>query len=417
MPPLKTKRVIYYGWVIVAALFVIQALFFGIRTSFGIFLTSIETEFALSRATASAINSVSWLLLCISSVLGGWAFDRYGPKIVFLIMGLITGLSLILTSQTNAFWQLFITYGLLLAIGSGAIYVVTMPTISRWFDKKRALAIGIASSGGGLGTAAVAPFAAYLISNFSWRVAYIVLGSMALLIVIPLSFVLKNDPKELGMLPDGVKLAQDKIDNEQTKVKLSGLTLKQAIRTRAFWLMAFVWLLHSFCMLLIFTHVVAHATDMGISTGSASAILSFIGITRAMGLIIMGGVADRIGRKKVAIIGTTLMTISVLLLTFSRELWTLYLFAVIYGFGEGGQLSSITALMADNFGLLNFGYILGILDIGWAIGSAIGPLVGGLIYDINGSYFIAFILGSIAMACVVLLISFIKSTSQSLATN
>jgi MFS family permease len=413
----KIKGSIYYGWVIVGALFVIQALFFGIRTSFGIFLTSIETEFALSRATTSAINSVSWLLLCISSVLGGWAFDRYGPKIVFLLMGLITGLSLILTSQTNALWQLFITYGLLLAIGSGAIYVVTMPTISRWFDKKRALAIGIASSGGGLGTAAIAPFAAYLIANFSWRVAYIVLGLMALAIVIPSSFILKNDPKELGMLPDGAKLIQDTPDSQQAKTKLSGLTLKQASRTRGFWLMAFVWLLHSFCMLLILTHVVAHATDMSISTGSASAIISFIGLTRALGLIIMGGVADRIGRKKVAIIGTTLMTTSVVLLTFSRELWMLYLFAAIYGFGEGGQLSSITALMADYFGLLNFGSILGVLDIGWAIGSAIGPLVGGLIYDINGSYFSAFLLGSIAMALVVLLISFFRSSAHSPATN
>ena len=266
--------------------------------SFGVFLESIESEFNLTRTATSAIFSVSMLLLCVFSVLAGWAIDRYGPKVVLLLMGLFTGLSLLLTSQTSAAWQLYITYSLLLAAGTGAIYVVTMSTVSRWFDKKRGLAMGIAGSGGGLGTAVMAPFATFLISSFDWRMAYIIIGLIAWLMVIPLSLLLKKEPQEIEVLPDGLKAGSRTTKDEEDSIQPSGLSVLEALRTRSFWLMIFIWLFNAISMLLVFTHIVPHAMDIGFSAEEAAIILSVMGGDRIAGLVLMGGAADRIGKKR-----------------------------------------------------------------------------------------------------------------------
>ena len=410
--PLRLKDRLFYGWVVVIAFFVIQAVLWGTSYSFSVFFKSIESEFNLTRATTSAVFSLSMLLVCIFSILGGWASDRYGPRLVLFLMGLFTGLSLLLTSQTGAAWQLFITYSLLLAMGSGAAYVVTMSTVSRWFDKKRALAVGIAGSGGGLGLVAMAPFATYLISKFDWQMAYLVIGLIAWLTVIPISQLLRKDPYEIGALPDGVKPEVTdgqvpELDIEKESLQPSGLSVMELFKTRGFWLAIFIWLLFSFCMLLVFTHIVPHATDIGISAVNAAAILSLMGAARAAGMVLLGSVADKVGRKKTAIVCTLFQAGVMIWLIWAQDLWMLYLFAIAYGLANGGLLSSITALFGDTFGLNRLGLILGVLDVGWAIGAATGPFIGGLVFDINRNYSLAFLLGGVAMAIITLLIALI----------
>ena len=170
--PLKLKDKLFYGWVVVASFFIIGTAIWGIRFTFGVFFKSIESEFTLTRTATSAIFSTQMVLGGVFTILGGWVLDRYGPRIVILLMGLFAGLSLLLTSQTNAVWQLFLTYSLLLAMGTSAIYVGVMSTVSRWFDRRRGLALGLASVGAGLGPMIMAPFATYLIANFDWHGVY-----------------------------------------------------------------------------------------------------------------------------------------------------------------------------------------------------------------------------------------------------
>ena len=191
-----------YCLVIVIAALIIQSTLVVIRFSFGVFFKSLATEFDMTRAATSSAVSAYMVFGAVLAIVGGWAFDRYGPRIIILLMCLFTGRSMLLTSQTNSVWQLFITYSLLLAIGTGGLHVVRISTVSRWFDKKRGLALGIVVSGGGLGQVVMAPFATFLISNFDWRIAYIVIGLITWLIVIPLSRLLKNDQLEIGALPD-----------------------------------------------------------------------------------------------------------------------------------------------------------------------------------------------------------------------
>ncbi len=409
---LRIKNRVFYGWVVLATFLVIGTIIYGSYFSFGVFFKSIESEFSLTRAMTSSVFSLQTALGSVFALIGGWALDRHGPRIIILLMGLFTGLSLLLTSQTNAPWQLFITYSLLLSIGTGAMYVVAMATVSRWFDKKRGFALGIAGSGAGLGMAVMAPFAAYLISTLDWRMAYIIIGSIAWLIAIPLSKLLRKDPHEIRALPNGAKSNSVVIVTDEPIIggsaQQGGTTLLQATRTLNFWFLGFIWLLDSFGYLMVLTHIMPHATDMGIPAMKAAAVISLIGGIGIAGRVFIGSVSDKIGRKATAITCALFMAIAMLWLAWSQDLWMLYLFGVIYGLAFGGFDTSVAALVGDTFGLRNIGMIMGTLNIAWGIGSAVGPAMAGVVFDVKGNYSIAFLAVALAMLTIALLVALTK---------
>jgi len=413
---LRIKDRLFYGWVVVIACVIITAIIIGITYSFGVFFKSLESDFGLSRGATSGVFSVYMLLYSVFGVLGGWALDRYGPRIIVVFMGLFTGLSLLLTSQANSPWQLFISYGLLLAVGAGAAYTVVMATASRWFDKKRGLVLGITGSGVGLGILLIPPFATYLIANVGWRMAYIIIGLIAWLIVIPSSRLLRKNPSEIGVLPDGAKSASGEAGIEERKTEDStqsaGFSLFQASRTSSFWLLGAIWLLYSFCYLLVLTHIVPNTMDMGISDMEAATVLSLIGGSNIVGRLLMGRVSDSIGRKATAIFCALLVAGAMIWLIWSQDLWMLYLFGIVCGFSFGGLDPCLTALIGDTFGLRSIGVILGALNAAWGIGSAIGPAVGGFVFDVSKSYSMAFLAGALAMLIVALLVALIKKETK-----
>lgn len=406
----RIKEKVFYGWVVVVAGLIIGLISFGIRYSFGVFFKSIESEFALTRAATSGIFSAYMVLAGVFSILGGWALDKYGPRMVTLLMGSFTGLSLVLTSQANASWQLFISYSLLLALGTGAIFTVVNSTVSRWFDKRRGFALGVASSGGAVGTVVVAPFATYLISNFDWRTAFIVLGLIAWLIVASMSMLLRKDPSDIRLLPDGVKpeAAKIKLQNNENSTQPTGLSLPEASKTSNFWFLVLIWLLLSLSVHLILTHAVPHAIDLGISPIDAAVILSLIGAAAVSGRVVAGMVSDSIGRKAPAITCALLQVGALMWLIWIRDLWMFYLFAVVFGFSWGGVGSQVTVLISDIFGVRNIGAIMGTIVAGWTIGAAIGPAMGGFIFDISNDYSIAFLAGAAAMLIATLFAALIR---------
>jgi MFS family permease len=333
-------------------------------------------------------------------------------------MGLFAGLSLLLTSQASSAWQLFTNYSLLMSVGTTAVSVVALSTVSRWFDRRRGLVMGIISAGAGLGRVVMPPFAVYLISDFGWRMAYIVMGLIALIIVLPLSRLLRKEPGEIGALPDGAKpgsrhIVEPRHQNGADNIQLAGLSLPQVFKSGNFWLLMFIWLLIGSTMNLVSTHIVPHATDTGISAQGAAVILSLSGGAHIAGSLLMGAVSDRIGRKTVAIICSLLLAGATLWLIWAQELWMLYLFALVFGFSVGGMLTSITALVSDTFGLRRIGTIFGLLDIGGGIGAAIGPVIGGFIFDVNGSYSVAFLIGAVTLVVMTLLIAQIRRETSS----
>ncbi len=389
--------------------FLIAVVGLGTRYSFGVFFKSIESEFALTRGATSGVFSIYMLLCCVFAVLGGWALDRYGPKVVVFLMGSFTGLSLLLTSQANSAWQLLISYGLLLSLGTGAIYAVVNSTASRWFDKKRGFVLGITTSGGGFGAIVMAPFATYLISNFGWRTAFIVMGLIAWLVMSSMCLILKKDPGDMGLLPDGVKseAAQPGPQKKESRAQLTGPSLLQASRTSNFWFLGLIWLLLSLDVHLVFVHVVPYAVDMGNSLMDAAIILALIGGTTIPGRLLVGRVSDTIGRKAPAIACALLQVGALLWLMWAQELWMLYVFAIAFGFLWGGFGVLTTALIGDVFGMRSIGAIMGMMSAGWALGAASGPAIGGYIFDVSGTYFMAFAAGAVAILIAALLVALV----------
>ena len=406
--PSKLKDRIFYGWVLVATFFVVGPILWGIRFSFGVFFKSIESEFELTRVATSAIYSVQLVLGGLCSILAGWALDKYGPRIVLFFIGLMAGLGLLLTSQVGSLWQLFITYSLLLTMGTTAMFVVTMSTVSRWFNKKRGLAMGIASSGAGLGTFIFAPFATYLITGFGWRMAYLIIGLITWLVVLPLSRLLRRDPYEIGVLPDGAKAPLKNGEGKEINTLTTDLSLTQVLRTRSFWLFLLIWLFIAINIYLIIAHIVPHVTDIGFSAVQAAMVLSLTGGASAAGRIIMGVASDRIGRKMAAIICQSFLAGAMVWLIWADDLWMFYPFALVFGFIWGGLGPVMAAMIVDIFGLNKIGAILGMLDFGFAVGAAIGPAVGGLIFDVTSSYFLTFLIGAILLSFAVLLTSLVR---------
>jgi len=398
--------------VVVVALLVSSFIMAGVNSSFGVFFKPLEGAFGLTRATTSAVLSGRMAFSCVFAFLGGWAIDRYGPRIVFSIMGFLIGLSLILTGLTTAAWQLFITYSLLLAMGLGASYVVTTSTVLRWFDRKRGLALGITLSGGGLGIAFVAPLAAFLIESFEWRSAFMILGGIAWLVMLPVSQLMKKNPYEIGALPDGVTRDSRTAMIEDGVPLPPELTLLQAFRTRNFWSFLFIWALMAFCMVFIVTHIVPHAMDLGFSSVESATIISLIGIAMIAGRLIIGIITDKISAKAAAVVCSLLQAGVLLWLAWAQELWMLYLFGLLHGFTQGGFSTAVTILIGEAFGLTAIGKILGVLEIGIFIGAAIGPFLGGLIFDVNSSYTMAFLIMAIAVLSRILLVALIRRETR-----
>lgn len=404
---MSLKNRFYYGWVLVISFAFIGTLIWGARFSFGVFFKSLEAEFDLNRAATSLIYSLYMVFCGMVSIPAGWALDKYGPKIVIILMGVFAGLCMVLTSLTNATWQLFITYSLFLALGTAPMYIVLMSTISRWFDKKRGTALGFASIGAGAGTMVMAPLATFLITHFDWRWGFLITGLIIWVIVFPAAPWLKREPKDIGLLPDGAGVyVAERAFQPQAKVSLpADLSIKYALATRSFWLFLFAYFFHAFFQFMAVTHVVPHALDMGFSPEQGATVLSLFGFTTLAGRMLLGSVSDRAGKKFMTIISMLLQTTGALWLVWSKDLWTFYVSAGFYGLGYGGMAPTTAALIGDYFGVRNMGAILGVLNVGFAAGAALGPFIGGYVFDTNGSYFWAFVSGAAAMATATLLAS------------
>jgi MFS family permease len=351
------------------------------------------------------------MLLCVFfAILGGWAIDKHGPRKIGLIMGTMTGLSLLLTSKVSASWQLLITYSLFLSLGTGAIYGVVNTTTSRWFVKKRGFVIGITSSGGSVGAIILAPFATYLISTYNWRTAFIAVGLISLIVMISVSVWLKKDPRDMNIFPDGALTDNTNTKGEKTTVQnpTQSFTPAQAFRMRQFWFLGLSWLFLSKSIHMIYVHVVPFAVDSGISPLDAAFILSVLGIASILGRLVLGRLSDTIGRKALGVTCGLFHTATLLWLMQSDELWMMVVFAVIFGLLWGGSGTVITSLVGDIFGTGNLGSIMGLITAGWALGAAIGPAVGGYIFDASGSYHIAFGAGAAALLISACFIACIK---------
>ncbi len=398
------RSTFFYGYVVVIAAFSIMFVMWGAYYSFGVFFKPLLAEFGWTRAMTSGAFSLSLILTGSLNVLTGKLTDRIGPRLVVTISGVFLALGYLLISQTGTLWQLYLYYGIIVALGMSSGVVPLQSTIARWFTRRRGAMTGVVVSGIGVGMLVMPVVANTLINSYGWRISYIVVGFTALGLVIVAAQFLKRDPAKIGQLPYGESDLPEKVVSIDV-----GFSLREAMRTWQFWIIIVATLCFTMAEGTIMVHIVPHASDLGLSAVKATLILTLIGGVSIAGRIIMGSASDRIGNKAAWIICLVMLSVSIFWLILAQDLWMLYFFAVILGFGYGGLSVLISPIVAEYFGLRSHGVIMGVVIMfGGSGGMAIGPVVAGHIFDVTGSYQPAFILNSVISLVGLMLMLFLK---------
>jgi len=321
-------------------------------------------------------------------------------------MAFITGLSLIITGQTTAFWQLLIGYSLLQAMGMGGAIPIISTVAATRFPEKRGIVTGIVSSGTGLGTLLAAPIVAYLISIIDWRMSYVTMGLFVWFVVIPLAMLFRKAPNHIILsrqeVEPGVRISTE--SSEKDNDKIGGPAERRAWRTKTFWLLLSIWTASSVSVGIVLTHIVSYGTDLGLTTIKASTVISVISGFQIISRIIAGRVSDMLGRKTPGIISALLGAAALMWLIWSQDLWMFYQFAVFYGLAYGGLAVIALTLVGDNYKGDNIGTMMGLMNVGYSIGLAAGSFLGGQIFDVTGSYSWGFAVGALTLVLTAVLI-------------
>ena len=377
----------FYGYIVVAAAFCSMVAMYGTRSIFGVFFKPMLAEFGWTRALTSGALSLSMLVQgSLAAVMGGLS-DRFGPRVVLTLSACLVGLGYLLMSRVDALWQLYLFYGVIIGVGMSGVLVPLLSTVARWFVARRNMMTGIVVAGIGISGLIAPPLSNWLVSAYDWRVSWIVLGVIVLVVGVLAAQFLKRNPAQMERVPhDGNEGGEQVL-----KTGAGGFSPKEAVHTWQFWVVVAMFFCLGFCLFTILVHIVPHVTDLGISAASAANVLAIMGGAGIIGNIVLGGAGDRIGNRLVCLIGFILMVADLFWLVSVTEVWMFYLFAAILSFAIGGGTTAESPLVAALFGLKSHGLILGMVSFGFTIGGAVGPFLTGYIFDVTGSYRAAFL--------------------------
>lgn len=393
----------FYGYVIVAASLFMAIAMWGARVSFGVFFAPVLDEFGWTRAATSGGFSLTWVFTGFLSIVVGRLNDKFGPRLIMTIAGFLVGLGYLFMSQLNSIWQLYLYYSLI-SIGMSAVSVPTLSTVARWFVKMRAFMTGIVLAGTGIALMVIVPAANQAILSYGWRTAYIIVGIVVIVIVVIAAQFLRRDPYQSGKLPYGYDGANTSASGAGTY----GLFFREALLTNQVWLISLVYFCTYFIYSIFVVHTVIYATGKGFSSVQAVAIMAFLGGGGIAGRMLMGIFADRIGNKQAMVFGAGLMMVTLFWLLMAKDLWMLFLFGVIFGFGHGGMATMVSPIVANVFGMRSHGVILGLVFFSDTVGGATGPFLAGYIFDVTNSYHLAFLLCAILSVVNLIAILLIK---------
>lgn len=385
---LPDNEKIYWGWYVVAGSFFVMAINYGARYCFGIFLKPLAMEHDWSRSVVSLAAAINMLVYSIGSIFVGRMLDRVAPRWIITFGALLAACGFILTSFIHTPLSFYITYGLLVGLGaSGMGVVVCSSSVGKWFIKKRGIAIGIATMGISFGTVALTPLAGYINQYLGWRAGLVALGIITCFVGVFISQLLmrKTQPEAHGLLPDGDKAA---FPGPTTAIPaVTRIPTRVLFRDSRFWTIALGHGLIIMVIMSVFVHQVAYAMDNHIGSIAAATSLAVISMTGFFGQFFFGWLSDKVRDPKYAyFLGTFILLIGTILLWQAGSVSSLYLSAVVYGFGYGCLAPILPILAADRFGRQVLGSIYGLLTFFVGFGGSIGPILGGIIYDHFGSY-------------------------------
>ena len=358
------------AWVVVWATFVCLAVIFGVSYSFAAFFENFAKEFAAQRADVSWIFGLCGLVYFVLGAGGGMLADRWGPRLVCMTGMVFIAMGLFLTSLAQSLTTVYLSYGLLVGLGIAFVYTPSIASVQPWFNKRRGLASGIASSGVGAGTLILPVVVSYLLTEINWREALQMMSLGVLLIGLTAGFLLKRAPNLSG----------------NTSGQLPGLTLSAALKTPSFKWLYMGTLLGAPVMFVPFAHISAAARDAGVPDAQAVGLVGLIGIGSLVGRFAIGWLADRMGRIKTLMLMQGLMGLSYLVWAGAQDPWVFAVFALWFGLSYGSIVSLLPAICMDLFGGRAVSAIIGTLYTGAALGNLLGPVLAGQVFDMTQSY-------------------------------
>jgi MFS family permease len=374
------------------------------RTAFSLLFPPILDEFGWSRGMTAGAFSFGFLVSAVVTPGVGWLMDRRGPRLVIEIGVGLVGVGLLLATLIREPWQLYLTLGALVGGGVNSLaYTGQSLYLTNWFVRRRGLALSIAFSGVGVGSITILPWLQSVIASAGWRAACWVLGISVLALLAPLNLLLKRQPEDLGLEPDGVVSGSEAARRRDNVVDPAWAavdwTLGRALRTTRFWWIATGYFCGLFTWYAVQVHQTKYLIEIGFPPSAAAWALGLVSLVAVPGQIAFGHLPDRIGREWVWTIGNAgfvLCCVTLILLRESPITTLLWVMVVAQGTLGYSLTSVMGAIPAEIFEGRHYGSIFGTVMLAAIVGGAAGPWISGVFHDVTGTYSPAF---WIAMGC------------------
>jgi MFS family permease len=399
---------IFHGWYILAACFFLLFFQAGARFSFGIMFKPMMAQLGWDRASISLVFFLNMVFFALTLSVAGRLYDRWGPKWVILISTLFMSVGYGAISSIRTLWEFHLYYGVLAAIGMGGASVPLIAALmSKWFEHNRGLVISLALSGNCIGQFVLVPIFNDLVLGVGWRTSCIIIALCIFVVNTILTVsVIKGEPDDLDRTkygrPNNPTGKPTKNEPRVSKIGTRDLNLRAAMKTSSFWLYLVVMFVCGSGDFLVTTHLVPMVTDFGIPPTVAASMLAWFGLLSMGGILVAGPVSDRIGNKLPIAVTFALRLVLFVMILSRQNIYTFYIFAVMFGFTFLITAPLTTTLVGRLYGFSHIGLISGFITMIHHLGGGFWAYVGGLSFDKTGSYHWSFVL-SATMAAIALI--------------
>ncbi len=381
---------VFYGWKMIPVVsFLIAVMSLGVFQGVGTYFVALERQFGWSRTALSGAFAFSRAEGAAIGPIEGFLIDRFGSRRMILIGFSIMGAGFIYLSRVEEIWQFYLAF-IILTLGSGlGGWLACITIVNYWFIRKRSIAMSSAMSGIHIAGLLVSVLAV-VVDTFGFRNATAGIGVFILLFCLPMTRFIRNRPEDHGLKPDGNVPQPATTGGPGAFVGEPEFTTRQALRTRAFWIIAFVHLSSSVAIVSLALHLIPKLTDMGMSLSSAGIVVLTYTAIALPSQTVAGYIADRMPKTAAIFIFIAFQAAGIMVIALAESLPMVYLFAVLYGIGFGGRVPLLTAIRGDYFGRKSFATIMGLSQLPNNLGMIAAPLFAGYMFDTTGSYFIPF---------------------------
>jgi len=383
------RRAIFYGWVIVAVTAAVLIATAGVRSAPGAFLLSMRDEPGWSTASLSFAAAVGLIAYGLAGPISGRLMGSIGVKGVTIVSLVLTAASLLIAVFVTDIWMLTLTFGLVSGIATGLVASVLGATVAnRWFVDRRGLVVGVFGASTSAGQLVFFPLLTTLAVAVGWRAGATVLVAILLVLLVPVLLLFRNDPAEIGLLPQGA----DPATPIQPAPPPEPSVMRRAVRSVDFWFLASTFFICGATSNgLIGQHFIAHAVDHGFTQGAAAGALALMGAFNFIGTIGSGWLTDRVDPRKLLLVYYGFRGVSLLFLPFVHDSMSIVAFSVLFGLDYIATVPPTVALCADAFGRRNVGVVYGWVFAAHMFGAALAAWVAGVVRESVGDYAAAFV--------------------------